>query len=88
MGQNYSVFVHLLGQDGQLLAQSDTWPADAHRPTSVLSPGDTIRDVHYLDAAGAIPQDAVLRIGLYESITNDRLLLSSGQDALMIDLVP
>ena len=85
VGQNYSVFVHLLSPDGRLLAQHDDWPADAHRPTSVLPPGTVVRDVHYLD----VPEetlDAVLRVGLYEGITGDRLLLQDGQETVTLPL--
>jgi hypothetical protein len=88
MGQNYSVSVHLLSEDGRMLAQHDTWPADAHRPTSVLSPGDVVRDVHYLGVPEAVPAAAVVRVGLYEGITGESLLLPDGQEAVTLPLSP
>jgi hypothetical protein len=71
-----------------MLAQHDTWPADAHRPTSILSSGDVIRDVHYLDVSDVIPATAVLRVGLYEGISGRRLLLPDGQEAVALPVVP
>jgi uncharacterized membrane protein len=88
VGQNYTVFVHLMGEDGHMLAQHDTWPADAHRPTSVLSSGDVIRDVHYLDVPEVIPVTAFVRVGLYEGISGRRLLLPDGQESVTLPLVP
>lgn len=88
MGQNYTVFVHLLGEDGRVLAQHDAWPADAHRPTSVLSSGDVIRDVHYLEVSDPVPSHAALRVGLYEGATGERLLLHDGQEAVLLSLAP
>ncbi|MDY7075606.1 MAG: DUF2079 domain-containing protein [Chloroflexota bacterium] len=84
--QNYSVFVHLSSADGQLLAQHDGWPADAHRPTSVLPPGTVVRDIHYLSLSEAVPVDAVLRVGLYESVTGERWLMQNGQEAITLPL--
>jgi uncharacterized membrane protein len=86
--QNYSVFVHLVSADGRLLAQHDGWPADAHRPTSVLLPGAVVRDVHYLDVGEAVSTDAVLRIGLYESMTGEHWLLQDGHEAVTLPLTP
>jgi hypothetical protein len=86
IAQNYSVFVHLLGTDGRLLAQHDSWPADAHCPTSVLPPGTTIRDVHYVSLPEAVAPDAVVRVGLYESTTGERWLAQNGQEAVVLSL--
>jgi hypothetical protein len=78
----------LLGEDGRVLGQHDAWPADAHRPTSVLPPGDVIRDVHYLEAPEPVSSCALLRVGLYEGTTGKRLLLQDGQEAVLLPLVP
>jgi hypothetical protein len=88
IGQNYTVFVHLLSEDGRMLAQHDAWPADAHRPTSVLLPGDVVRDVHYLTIPETIPATAVVRVGLYEGITDRHLLLQDGQEVVTLSLRP
>lgn len=85
--QNYSVFVHLVSADGRLLAQHDGWPADAHRPTSVLPVGSVVRDVHYLSAAEEVPADATMRVGLYESTTGRPWPVESGEEAVTLELL-
>jgi uncharacterized membrane protein len=70
LDQNYTVFVHAVTPDGRLLGQHDSWPADTHRPTSVLAPGEQVRDVHYLTLNEAVNlEDITLRVGVYESIS-------------------
>ena len=41
---NYTVFLQLLGEDGQVKAQSDRWPGDGLHPTAALEPGQTVTD--------------------------------------------
>jgi hypothetical protein len=43
---NYSIFVHLLGRQRQVVGQIDTYPGGGHWPTTLLSPGDVLAD-HY-----------------------------------------
>jgi hypothetical protein len=84
-GQNLTVFIHILDGAGLLLAQHDGWPADAHRPTSVLSPGSAIRDIHTLSWSGAQdPTTLSLRIGIYDSDTGEPLLLPSGDGFVVV----
>lgn len=87
MGQNYTVFVHALDQQGNLLGQHDSWPADTHRPTSVLAVGDQVRDVHYLTISKPVTRDELsLRIGLYESIGGKSLFNSANQPFTEIEI--
>ena len=89
MEANYTVFVHAVTPDGRTLAQHDSWPADAHRPTSVLPSGTTFRDVHYLtlneDIAAA---DLALRLGLYASDPAMPIPTQSGAGFVLLPLVP
>jgi uncharacterized membrane protein len=86
MAQNYSVFVHALNADGHVLAQHDSWPADAHRPTSVLPVGSVIRDVHYLSLTDAASKnDIVLHVGLYDA-AGKRLLSQDGKEFVILTL--
>ena len=85
--QNLTVFVHILDGAGQLLAQHDGWPADSHRPTSVLSPGSAIRDSHTLSWPGdQDPATLSLRIGIYDSNTGEPLLLPSGDGFIVVSM--
>jgi uncharacterized membrane protein len=77
--RNYTVFVHALSGDGQLLAQHDSWPADAHRPTSVLPSETVFRDVHYLTLPQGASGEVTLRVGLYDE-EGTRLSTEEGRD--------
>jgi uncharacterized membrane protein len=83
--QNYTVFVHALNDDAQLVAQHDSWPADAHRPTSVLPPGTVFRDVHYLTLPRTASDGIVLHVGLYDG-DGDRLLTEEGEEFVTLTL--
>ncbi len=83
--QGYTVFVHLLGQDGRLLAQHDGVPAWGTRPTTTWQPGDLVLDRHTLTApALAAPETGVLVVGFYASDTVVRAPLPDGSDALAV----
>ena len=84
--RNYTVFVHALDGQGNLVAQHDSWPADAHRPTSVLSAGTKFRDVHYLDLPSELPNELIVRVGVYDEEGN-LLLTEEGQDSVTLGLV-
>lgn len=85
--RNLTAFVHAVGPDGRLLAQHDSWPADAHRPTSVLRRGEKVRDVHYLalNETAALPE-LTLRIGLYQSDTGEPVPTREGQPFIEVPL--
>ena len=41
---DYSIFVHLLGRQRQVIGQIDTYPGSGHWPTSMLAPGNILAD--------------------------------------------
>ncbi len=45
-GLDYSIFVHLLGRQRQVVGQIDTYPGGGHWPTTLLSPGDILADLY------------------------------------------
>ncbi|MEO0564827.1 MAG: hypothetical protein AAF125_22160, partial [Chloroflexota bacterium] len=60
---DYSVFVHLLDDDGALLAQDDrVAPVYGWRPTTTWQPNERIRDLYALPRD---PNGAMIRYGLY-----------------------
>ena len=72
--KDYSVFVHLLDANGNLVAQHDSAPQNGAAPTSWWLPGDLIADPHQL----IVPADLVsgrytLEIGVYDSASGARL---------------
>ena len=81
---DYSVFVHLLGPDGQILVQQDGWPTANRYPTSAWDSGEIVTDVHTLETA-ALPAGASLAVGMYDLRTMQRLPLRGGSAAASED---
>ena len=64
----YSVFVHLLDVDGQVVAGHDGEPAFGARPTTGWVPGEYVADPHDLSIpAGLPPGDYIVEVGLYDA---------------------
>jgi mannosyltransferase len=64
----YTVFVHLLGLDGQVAAGHDGEPAGGTRPTTGWVPGEFITDPHEVSLpADLAPGDYVIEVGLYDA---------------------
>jgi 4-amino-4-deoxy-L-arabinose transferase-like glycosyltransferase len=72
---DYSCFVHLVDQTGQVVAQQDQAPGgDAGFPPSVWWNGDLVADTHRISLpAGLSPGDYRLRVGLYNWQTGQQL---------------
>jgi len=85
LGEDYTVFVHLLGEHnpvtgGPLWAGHDGQPDGGHYPTGRWQPGEVILDVHPLAVPPeAPPGEYELEVGLYLLATLERL---PGVDAL------
>ena len=85
----YTVFVHLVSQDGRIVAQSDSAPANGTRPTSDWLAGEYIVDPHELlwreaDFRGPV----TVSVGLYDFHSGKRLLLADGSDHLSLPVMP
>jgi 4-amino-4-deoxy-L-arabinose transferase-like glycosyltransferase len=64
----YTVFVHLLGPDGRLIAGDDGQPVDGIRPTTGWVSGEYITDPHQLQLPPDLsPGEYVLEVGLYDA---------------------
>ena len=82
---DYTVFVHLLGTDGQLVAQHDGTPLFGTRPTSTWQPGERLLDRHdFVLPEGVGVPAGVLRAGLYLPATLERLPFSHGEDGVQL----
>ena len=74
LGQNLTAFVHLLDQNGTLIAQSDVSPQNGLYPTSAWQPGEVILSYHNLDIQPDLPPgDYILVAGLYNPTDFTRL---------------
>jgi 4-amino-4-deoxy-L-arabinose transferase-like glycosyltransferase len=93
MDDDYTVFVHLVGADGEPLAQVDSQPLGGSYPTSFWDAGERLRDPYLLELpADLAPGEYELRVGMYLLATGDRLPLygSGGQslgDSVRLDTV-
>lgn len=71
---NYRVFIHLRHPDGQIIAQSDSEPAQWSRPTSGWLVDEYILDPHQLTLPTNLPAgNYPLIVGLYNPATMQRL---------------
>ena len=72
--QDYTVFTHVVGADGAVLAQQDNKPQGGGFPTRDWFPGDVIPDGYSLALpADAPPGDYGLEVGMYLLETASRL---------------
>jgi hypothetical protein len=84
VGDSYRVFLHLLGPEGALVAQSDGEPANWTRPTTGWVTGEIILDERTLTLSDtAQPGRHSLRAGLYLPGTG-RLKTGRGDDGVTV----
>jgi hypothetical protein len=83
--ENYHVFIHLLREGGQLVAQADGQPAQWTRPTSTWTVGETVVDRHGLWLPATTPPGQYqLLVGLYRPEDGQRLHLADGTDGVRL----
>lgn len=75
--QRFSVFVHVLDENGQLVAQADAEPQGGRYATPLWQPGEYIPDDY---AFNLPPGTYTLRVGLYVPETGERLAVRGGSD--------
>ncbi len=73
---DYTVFVHLLNERGEIVSQQDVPPAEGQRPTSGWLPEEVIVDRHLLPPLKErAPGEYTFAVGLYDPHTMARLEL-------------
>ncbi len=89
MQQDYTVFVHLAGADGQPLAQADGPPLGGSYPTSFWDEGERLDDPYVLDIPADVPPgEYELRVGMYLLATGERLPLTAAGGQILGDSIP
>lgn len=73
--RDFAVFVHLVNEEGMVLAQTDTIPGGGLRPTGQWQAGQTIVDRYRIDVPRTVyaPDRASVRLGMYDFHTGERL---------------
>ena len=81
-GSDYSVFVHLVDEDGLIIAQHDTMPGGGLYPTSQWTPGETRMEEYSvrLPATAYTPNRAHWLVGLYDASSGERLPARTRRD--------
>jgi methylthioxylose transferase len=84
----YTVFNHLINEDGVLVAQQDNWPVNGLWPPTCWRTGDEVVDTHSI----AIPADAKagtyhLLSGLYDRDNGIRVPLEDGRDGIELTTI-
>jgi hypothetical protein len=75
-GNYWSVFTHLVDQEGRLIAQSDKVPYDGLYPPDRWWPGQVVDDDYSIDIpTGTPPGIYSLYVGMYDHLTGERLPL-------------
>ncbi|UCC65358.1 MAG: YfhO family protein [Anaerolineae bacterium] len=71
---SYTVFIHLVGPDGQIQAQRDIGPLDGGYPTNMWQPNELVADHHQLTLSDDSPSGQYrLLVGLYNQASMTRL---------------
>src|SRR5690606_32008791 len=74
-----AIFVHLVDEEGQIVAQFDGLDAAA----ATLQAGDIVLQRHVLPLSNDMPlEESDIRLGLYQRGSGGRLLLPDGMDVL------
>ncbi len=74
MSTSYTVFVHLLNKDKELVAQSDAYPGDGQFPTTGWIAGEYITDRHTVPLPADLSEGRYrVAVGLYDLTTNRRV---------------
>ncbi|TKJ30720.1 MAG: hypothetical protein CEE40_04300, partial [Chloroflexi bacterium B3_Chlor] len=74
MNISYTVFTHLLDQEGRMWGQKDSIPGGGQLPTTSWIRGEIIQDEYEIEVSGDAPAgECVLEIGMYQWETGERL---------------
>jgi hypothetical protein len=90
---DYTVFVHLYDENGELLATGDGPPMHGAFPTRLWQPGDMIADDHFVSWSPERTDGYRVGVGWYDPATGERLpAVQAGQplpnDVVLLDLQP
>ncbi|MCB9103665.1 MAG: glycosyltransferase family 39 protein [Anaerolineales bacterium] len=86
---NYTVFVQLLNDAGQVVAQVDQQPLAGAAPTTTWLPGEILTDTYTLPLSSDLPAGSYQLIaGFYNAATGERLPVASGGDFVGLAQLP
>jgi 4-amino-4-deoxy-L-arabinose transferase-like glycosyltransferase len=87
MDRPWTVFIHLVDKDGNIVSERNAEPLDGAFPANAWVRGDWIRDPKQLPLGSAPAGEYMLYIGLWDPATGDRLGTYDRDDQLFNDRV-
>jgi hypothetical protein len=90
VAEDYTVFLHLVDEDGNIAAQGDAPPAGGSYPTGLWEGGEVIADGHVVHLPEGLPPGRYqILVGLYRLDTLGRLpVLTSAGKRMIADAAP
>jgi hypothetical protein len=86
MGEDYKVFVHVLGPNGLPIAQQDREPLNGTYPTTRWQPGERVADPYAIALpADLAPGEYVVEVGLYRISDLTRLPVLDAEQNVVDD---
>ena len=86
---SYTIFAHLLSDDGNIIEQHDGIPVNGSYPTNFWDSNETIVDEKSFTIPDMTPSgQTVLAVGLYDPNTGVRLAIDSNSELLDYAILP
>jgi hypothetical protein len=86
MAEDYTVFVHLVGPDGRLHGQADSWPVQGSYPTSQWAGDREVEDPYAVSLEPNAPAGRYrVEVGWYDLETMQRLQIVNGEGEPVAD---
>ena len=80
---SYTVFTHLIGEDGQLRAQKDNIPVEGAYPTTEWVEGEVVEDSYQILVPDDVPSGSYwIEVGLYDASNGKRLPLTKDREVV------
>jgi hypothetical protein len=86
METDYTVFVHIVDQEGVIWGQRDAVPQDGESPTSSWELGEIVEDQYELQIDVEGPRNGyAVELGMYDPGTGERLADSQGSTVVILE---
>ncbi|MEA3395962.1 MAG: hypothetical protein U9R05_00685, partial [Chloroflexota bacterium] len=85
---NYTVFIHVYDETGNLITQQDMMPAEGTAPTSRWEPGQFVEDFHIIQLPEDLPPGEYhILVGMYDFQTGARLPITTPEGEELPDAI-
>jgi hypothetical protein len=85
MAEDYTVFVHLVDEEGTIWGQHDSQPVNGYYPTSFWDQGEVVKDEHaFVVGEDTPPGEYWIEVGMYRLADGQRLTIVD-QDGQVLD---